>query len=87
MEVGTHPTSLGTLMSKCDFGPVKLPCLSRNGPQVLNCAAILVKLPGSNFIQEVLLIKGVLTLKSKDEPNFAFIMYNVVIILESVDEI
>ena len=31
LEVRTHPTFLGTLTSKSDFGPVKLPGLSRNG--------------------------------------------------------
>ena len=30
--VRTHPTFLETLISKYDFGPVKLPGLSRNGP-------------------------------------------------------
>ena len=35
--------------------------------QLLNCAAILVKLSANNFNHDVLLIKGVLTLKSKDE--------------------
>ena len=35
-EVRTHcSTFLGTLISKYDFGPVKLPGLSRNGPLVL----------------------------------------------------
>ena len=33
LEVRTHPTFLETLISKYDFGPVKLPGLSRNGPQ------------------------------------------------------
>ena len=32
LEVGTHPTFLENLISKYDFGPVKLPGLSRNGP-------------------------------------------------------
>ena len=32
LEVRTHPTFLETLFSKYDFGPVKLPGLSRNGP-------------------------------------------------------
>ena len=32
LEVRTHPTFLETLISKYDFGPVKLPGLSRNGP-------------------------------------------------------
>ena len=32
LEVRTHPTFLETLISKCDFGPVKLQGLSRNGP-------------------------------------------------------
>ena len=34
LEVKTHPTFLENLISKCDFGPVKLPGLSRNGPLV-----------------------------------------------------
>ena len=33
LEVRTHPTFLENLISKYDFGPVKLPGLSRNGPQ------------------------------------------------------
>ena len=33
LEVRTHITFLETLVSKYDFGPVKLPVLSRNGPQ------------------------------------------------------
>ena len=33
LEVRTHPTFLENLSSKYDFGPVKLPGLSRNGPQ------------------------------------------------------
>ena len=33
-EVRTHPTLLENLISKYDIGPVKLPGLSRNGPQV-----------------------------------------------------
>ena len=33
LEVKTHPTFLENLISKYDFGPVKLPGLSRNGPQ------------------------------------------------------
>ena len=32
LEVKTHPTFLENLTSKYDFGPVKLPGLSRNGP-------------------------------------------------------
>ena len=32
LEVRTHPTILENLISKHDFGPVKLPGLSRNGP-------------------------------------------------------
>ena len=32
LEVRTHPTFLETLFSKYDFGPVKLPGLSRNRP-------------------------------------------------------
>ena len=35
LEVRTHPTILENLISKYDFGPVKLPGLSRNGPQAL----------------------------------------------------
>ena len=35
-EVKTHPTLLETLISKYDIGPVKLPGLSRNRPQ-LSC--------------------------------------------------
>ena len=34
-EVRTHPTLLENLISKYDIGPVKLPGLSRNGPQSL----------------------------------------------------
>ena len=34
LEVRTHPTFLENLISKYDFGPVKLPGLSRNGPLV-----------------------------------------------------
>ena len=34
-EVRTHATFLETLNSKYDFEPVKLPGLSRNGPQAL----------------------------------------------------
>ena len=34
LEVRTRPTFLETLISKYDFGPVKLPGLSRNGSQV-----------------------------------------------------
>ena len=34
LEVKTHPTFLENLISKYDFGPVKLPGLSRNGSQV-----------------------------------------------------
>ena len=34
LEVRTHPTFLENLISKYDFGPVKLPGLSRNGPPV-----------------------------------------------------
>ena len=33
LEVKTHPTFLENLISKYDFGPVKLSGLSRNGPQ------------------------------------------------------
>ena len=33
LEVRTCPTFLKTLISKYDFGPVKLTRLSRNGPQ------------------------------------------------------
>ena len=33
LEVTTRPTFLETLISKSDFGPVKLPGASRNGPQ------------------------------------------------------
>ena len=36
LEVRTQDTFLETLISKYDTGPVKLPGLSRNGPQVLN---------------------------------------------------
>ena len=32
-EVRTHLIFLETLISKCDFGPVELPGLSRNKPQ------------------------------------------------------
>ena len=32
LEIRTHPTILENLISKYDFGPVKLPGLSRNGP-------------------------------------------------------
>ena len=32
LEVKTHPTFLENLISKYDFGPAKLPGLSRNGP-------------------------------------------------------
>ena len=32
LEVGTHPTFVETLISKYDFGPVKLPRRSTNGP-------------------------------------------------------
>ena len=32
LEVRTRPAFLETLISKYDFGPVKLPGLSRNGP-------------------------------------------------------
>ena len=32
VEFRTHPTCLEILISKSDFGPVKLPGLSRNGP-------------------------------------------------------
>ena len=32
LEVRTQPNFLETLISKYDFGPVKLPGLSRNGP-------------------------------------------------------
>ena len=35
LEFRTHLTFLETLISKFDFGPVKLPGLSRNGPQVI----------------------------------------------------
>ena len=35
LEVRTHPTILENLISKYDFGPVKLPRLSRNGPQLV----------------------------------------------------
>ena len=34
LEVKTHSTFLENLISKYDFGPVKLPGLSRNGPLV-----------------------------------------------------
>ena len=34
LEVRTHPTFLETSILKYDFGPVKLPGLSRNGPLV-----------------------------------------------------
>ena len=34
LDVRTHPTFLETLISKYDFGPVKLPGLSRDGPLV-----------------------------------------------------
>ena len=34
LEVRTHPTFLETLISKYDFGPVKLPGLLRNRPLV-----------------------------------------------------
>ena len=34
-EERTRPSFLETLISKSDFGPVKLPGLSRNGPQAL----------------------------------------------------
>ena len=33
LEVRTHPTFRENLISKYDFGPVKLPGVSRNGPQ------------------------------------------------------
>ena len=33
LDFKTHPTFLENLISKYDFGPVKLPGLSRNGPQ------------------------------------------------------
>ena len=33
LELRTDPTFLETLISKYDFGPVKLPGLSRNRPQ------------------------------------------------------
>ena len=33
LQVRTHPTFLENLISKYDFGPVKLTGLSRNGPQ------------------------------------------------------
>ena len=33
LDFKTHPTFLENLISKYDFGPVKLPVLSRNGPQ------------------------------------------------------
>ena len=36
LEVRTHPTFLESLISKYDFGSVKLPGLSRNGPQVIS---------------------------------------------------
>ena len=32
LQVRTHPTFLGNLISKYDFGPVKLTGRSRNGP-------------------------------------------------------
>ena len=35
LEFRTQPTFLEILISKSDFGPVKLPGLSRNGPQAL----------------------------------------------------
>ena len=35
LEVRTHPTFLETLISKHNFGPIKLPGLLKNGPQVL----------------------------------------------------
>ena len=35
LETRTHPTFLENLISKYDFGPVKLPGLSRNGAQGL----------------------------------------------------
>ena len=40
LEVRTHPTFLETLISKYDFGPVELPGLSRNSPQVINRVGI-----------------------------------------------
>ena len=36
----THPTFLENLISKDDFGPVKLLGLSRNGPLVTNAAMV-----------------------------------------------
>ena len=36
LEVRTHPTFLESLISKSYLGPVKLPGLSRNGPQFQN---------------------------------------------------
>ena len=36
-ELRAHPTFLGTLISKYDFGPVKLPGLSRNRPLDTQC--------------------------------------------------
>ena len=41
LEVKTHPTFLENLISKHDFGPVKLPGLSRNGPLVSKRSTLL----------------------------------------------
>ena len=43
LEVRTHPAFLETLIWKYDSGPVKLPGLSRNGPQVLKVSSPFLK--------------------------------------------
>ena len=44
LEVRTQHTFLENLISKYDFGPVKLPGLSRNGPQPGSCNQALTQL-------------------------------------------
>ena len=49
LEVRTRPTFLETLISKYDFGPVKLPGLSRNGPPARLPGRILLSVYMGNF--------------------------------------
>ena len=49
LEVRTRPTFLETLISKYDFGPVKLPGLSRNRPQARG-RDILVLVPSDHSV-------------------------------------
>ena len=52
-EVRTHPTFAENLISKHDFGPVKLPGLSRNGSKLLCCLILSIHAFGINFCSKI----------------------------------